>query len=490
MRMARKTVLAALALAMVASQVHAGEAKAETQYMIAMVGGKKLGYGVNVRELRDGKVVTSQEMVMSLMRGSVALKIRMLEKCVETADGKPLGFTCEQDMGFVRQVIEGRVEGDRLQITTTQGKNEQKQTVDWPKGALMMEGARLRSIAEGLKEGTKYTIKSFSAGMQMAVDTQFEIGAVKDVDLFGRVVPLTEVKTVVSAPSGKIEGVSYVDKNCDALKTVMSVMGMSVEMLACTKEVAMAPGEPADFFDKTLVACPTALGDCGAARSVTYDIRPLSEKAGLKFLEGPSQKVTAGAGGAVTVTVAPAAAGKGAAFPYKGDKAEALAALKPTRFLQCDDAKVKELAKQATTGQKDAAAAAKAIQDFVAEYVKKKDMTVGYATAAEVAAARQGDCTEHAVLAAALCRAAGIPSQVVTGLAYVKSFAGHKDVFVPHAWFRAWVGEQWVDYDAALRRFDAGHIMQLAGDGDPSEFFGSVGTLGQFRIESVKVVRE
>jgi hypothetical protein len=119
--------------------------------------------------------------------------------------------------------------------------------------------------------------------------------------------------------------------------------------------------------------------------------------------------------------------------------------------------------------------------------VRKKDLTVGYATAAEVATARQGDCTEHAVLAAAMCRAAGIPAQVVTGLAYVGEFAGRKNVFVPHAWFRAWIGGQWIDYDAALRRFDAGHIALMAGDGDPGEFFGAIGTLGQFRIESVKV---
>ena len=89
---------------------------------------------------------------------------------------------------------------------------------------------------------------------------------------------------------------------------------------------------------------------------------------------------------------------------------------------------------------------------------------------------------EHAALAAAMCRAAGVPAQVVTGLAYVKSFAGKQDVFVPHAWFRVFIDGKWVDYDAALKTFDAGHIALVAGDGNPSDFFAVVNTLGNFRI--------
>ena len=39
----------------------------------------------------------------------------------------------------------------------------------------------------------------------------------------------------------------------------------------------------------------------------------------------------------------------------------------------------------------------------------EKDLSVGFATAADVARTAQGDCTEHAVLLAALLRASDIP---------------------------------------------------------------------------------
>ena len=55
-----------------------------------------------------------------------------------------------------------------------------------------------------------------------------------------------------------------------------------------------------------------------------------------------------------------------------------------------------------------------------------------------------------AVLLAALGRERGIPSRVVVGLAYVPSFGGRKDVFGFHMWTQFHIGDQWVDFDAAM----------------------------------------
>ena len=102
----------------------------------------------------------------------------------------------------------------------------------------------------------------------------------------------------------------------------------------------------------------------------------------------------------------------------------------------------------------------------------------------EVARSRQGDCSEHAVLAAAMCRAVGLPAQVVNGLLYVENYdrAGGRKVFAPHAWFRVLIDGKWIDYDAAWQGFDAGHIALTAGDGDPNQYFTQITTLGRFRI--------
>jgi len=83
--------------------------------------------------------------------------------------------------------------------------------------------------------------------------------------------------------------------------------------------------------------------------------------------------------------------------------------MQPNRFLQSDNKQIIKLARRAIGGTKDAAGAVKKIEAFVGDYIENKSLSVGYASAVEVAASRQGDCTEHAVLVAAMCRAVGIP---------------------------------------------------------------------------------
>jgi len=138
----------------------------------------------------------------------------------------------------------------------------------------------------------------------------------------------------------------------------------------------------------------------------------------------------------------------------------------------------------------------------VGDYIENKSLSVGYASAVEVAASRQGDCTEHAVLVAAMCRAVGIPAQVVTGVAYVEDFAGLQG-FGGHAWVQVYVGGdpaarepgKWVGLDAAFKSaglggYDPGHIALAVGNGNIEEFFSLVKLLGRFKIDKVTVSKE
>ncbi len=50
------------------------------------------------------------------------------------------------------------------------------------------------------------------------------------------------------------------------------------------------------------------------------------------------------------------------------------------------------------------------MERFVNREVTKKNFSQTFASAAEVARSRKGDCTEHAVFLMALCRARGIPA--------------------------------------------------------------------------------
>ena len=71
---------------------------------------------------------------------------------------------------------------------------------------------------------------------------------------------------------------------------------------------------------------------------------------------------------------------------------------------------------------------------------------------------RMGDCNEHAVLMAALARAAGYPAQVEAGLVY------QDGRFFYHAWNRIYIG-RWITVDALFGQIpaDVSHIRFARG---------------------------
>ena len=132
-------------------------------------------------------------------------------------------------------------------------------------------------------------------------------------------------------------------------------------------------------------------------------------------------------------------------------------------WLQSDAPPIVKLAADAVGDAKTPREQMQRLETFVRGYITNKNLSVGYASALEVAKNPEGDCTEHAVLLAALGRARGIATRVVDGLAYVDSYAGNRYVFVPHAWAQAYVDGHWQSFDAALPGFDAGHIALSVG---------------------------
>ena len=88
--------------------------------------------------------------------------------------------------------------------------------------------------------------------------------------------------------------------------------------------------------------------------------------------------------------------------------------------------------------------------------MKNKNFATAFAPASEVARNLSGDCTEHGVLTAAICRAVGIPARVAIGLVYVDHLGG----FGFHMWNEVYVNRRWVAIDAAFDQteVDAVHI--------------------------------
>jgi len=157
-------------------------------------------------------------------------------------------------------------------------------------------------------------------------------------------------------------------------------------------------------------------------------------------------------------------------FPAPPEDAKDEQYRRPSAYISSDDQLVQRLARQAVSAtEKSIPKKAEAARRFVHSYITKKDLGVAFAPASEVARSRAGDCTEHAVLLAAMLRSLDIPSRVVSGLVYVDALGSEKHLFAYHMWTQALIqtdaDSRWVDLDATLpsqHAFDATHLALIA----------------------------
>jgi len=89
-----------------------------------------------------------------------------------------------------------------------------------------------------------------------------------------------------------------------------------------------------------------------------------------------------------------------------------------------------------------------AIEQFVYEYIDDKNYLSGFDFASKVARTRAGDCTEHAVLMAALSRAEQYPARVVLGI--LLEITGDEVSGYGHAWTELFHNGRWQLYDATV----------------------------------------
>jgi hypothetical protein len=157
------------------------------------------------------------------------------------------------------------------------------------------------------------------------------------------------------------------------------------------------------------------------------------------------------------------------------DDGQRARALRPTPWLESADPQLARAARRATAGARDAAANMRRLTRYVRGHMSTQVDMLGYGTALQALRTRRGDCTEYAVLLAALGRAAGVPTRLAIGRVYARHFEGRRHVFVPHAWVQAWTGSGWQSFDAAIGKFDSTHLaFAVSEDGSPQDHFAGI----------------
>ena len=70
---------------------------------------------------------------------------------------------------------------------------------------------------------------------------------------------------------------SYIDEKQNVLKSLVPMMGMTLEMISCDKEYALRQENVVDFLSKMCVPCPEELKNPDQAAGAIYELRLLTD---------------------------------------------------------------------------------------------------------------------------------------------------------------------------------------------------------------------
>jgi len=457
--------------------------------------GKKAGYEHQriARRTQDGQttIQTRSETHVSIARAGVRLEFGVELTVDEDPEGRLMAFERTMRQGALAQVSAGVVEGDELVLLSGQGGNASTKRIRAPQGLCPWALHRLTK-EKGYEPGTTYTVEAFVPDFPgRKVEATMTVVGEEAVQVFEVTKWLHRVDTKLSILPAFPASQWVDDAGTVWLTRAAAGPGLSIEMRKATKEIAMAPGEPAELLLTTLVHTDVPIARPRELERLKVLLLPVEGvTTGLQVAAGPYQEAQKVADGLmVTVTRAHGAPAGSYRLPYADQEYADL--LRPNRWLETEDPLITQMAREAVGEETDALRAARLIERYVHEAITEKNLGFGMATAAETAKQKAGDCTEHAVLAAALARAAGMPGRVVAGITYTDGVPGREGgAFAYHMWTEVYVGE-WLPIDAALGGHDATHIAlarsSLNGPGEPLEIASAVvGFVGKVRAQIVE----
>ena len=465
-----------IALLILLSSVVAHASSPAEQWFTVLLDGRKIGSFEQTRVVDEERVTTTQRLQVALDRAGTSVDISSTETSVEGIDGTPLAFSSRSRLSNQESVIEGRLDGERLLLRVQQAGEWSEREMAWPKGALLAEAQQLSSLRAGLSAGTRLTQLTWQPSSASTASVTSHVGALERVDLPQGRRQLHRIQQTMNSADTVIESTLWVDQDYAVHKLLMPMLGMELTLLRCDRRCATAPNQSADIFSRTLMSAPRALTASELRDDLRYRLRSPQLHSATQMPDTGEQRVHSDTNG-IVVDVRMHAQGHAQTPPSDSDYAA-------NDWLQSSAPEIIALARRGSGDGTDARSRMRNLETFVRNFIVDKDLSTGYASALEVARDPRGDCTEHAVLLAALGRAQGIATRTVNGLAYSHQFAGQKNVFVPHAWVQAWTGERWESFDAALMGFDSGHIALSIGDGDPWRFFSGLELLGTLQLEA------
>jgi hypothetical protein len=474
----------------------AAVARAEESWDAIYVGAFKVGHNhIRVDQQPDRRDPTKKYLrvqvntVLSFVRNGNQTQMEMRYGTIETLEGSVLRLETRTLTGQDELQVKGELRGDEMHLELIGGGQRAERMVPWGGDIRGPYGAEQSLAHEPLKPGESRDVKMYIPDMNEVVTTHLKAKEDEKVALGGgEVRTLLRVEQTFTGADGKprpeLETTFWVDKGGQVLKSHSALLG-GMDMYRTTEKFAKAPNDRFDLTAATIVKTKV-ITNSDQRRDIVYRVTLKDADPKEVFPEDRRQSLRPGkAPGQALLVVKTAADNRVGPAEDKPDPA----CLRPNPLINSEDSVVLQHMREAVGERVDPWAKAVAIEEWVFKNMRRKNFNNAFAGADEVARNLEGDCTEHGVLVAAMCRAAGIPCRCCVGFVYTDQYRG----FGFHLWNEVYINDRWVAIDAAFNEseVDATHIKlattSLDGVAPFEPFLPVIRLHGRLKLEPIEV---
>lgn len=425
----------------------------------AHIDGTKVGsLHTTVRKVEtDGekRLRAAAELDLTFKRYNTLLRLRREVGTEETTEGKVTSVFMRQGQeGGRRLVLSGVVEDGRLHVRIDNGRIERR--LRWSDEVVGLYRLEHLFQKREPKAGDRFSLLRYDPTYNNVLTVHVAVKEREDVSTASGKGPAKWLRVEMTAEALEAPGVKvqpppevwWLDERFVPVRRQFELDGLGTVVLTrTTREAATAaapPGGMADIGRKTLIALDRTIANPYTSRSVVYRISLRGDGDPESALSRDAhQEIRNLQDKTFELHVHP----KRKPERPRDEGTAPAEYLQSCHFINCDDNRVKELARRVAGEEKDPWAKARRLERWVKQNMRP-DNSVPLGPAGDAARQLRGDCRQYALLTAALCRAEGIPARTAVGLLYVEK--SRRPFMGFHMWTEVWIDGQWLGLDGTL----------------------------------------
>lgn len=393
---------------------------------------------------------SERETVLRLKRLGSDLSVRAKLTTVELQDGRLLRWNLQRaaaDGGLLQRSGVWQDSAGAFVVTDGTGADAVESLVKCPRQprSPLIAGWLQKEFPEDVKLWTTsvfFPESSESAELQFVVTSK--VLRIRESEALGAAEVTYEFRPL---DFPEVQPSALVFRNGELEGSDQSVLGarLSIRRSEPAQALGYENSEALDLQLRTMIPVTGSM-EWGVDRTIHLSVEIPAEQRGV-LQSSEFQRVEDGADGETRVILLDPA-GKVNAVRVRMKPAEMSEYLDAGKWIDCGNSEIVRAAVLAAGNTSDQRVKCDRLEEYVRSRMSFSALSTLQQPASEVQKSWRGDCTEHAVLLAALLRAEKIPSRVVVGFVFVP----RASAFAPHMWVEAFVEGTWRPLDSTLSR--------------------------------------